>query len=152
MRLRVEPTLDLSTVAIAEQAHDSDLRIDALAVRAHDAQGARAIVTSEHVVLDEPEPFRAKTIEPRPSKSRQQTVQYRLSTFVACVSQDRRANRTSSGPGLRDLARVRSCNRAQDVDVNVSPRTRITSTGMRGNGCRRDPVPPGGVATQSWSR
>jgi hypothetical protein len=40
------------------------LRIDALAARAHDAQGARVIVASEHVVLDEPEAFRAKTIEP----------------------------------------------------------------------------------------
>src|SRR6476620_6889304 len=36
----IEPTLDLSTVAIAEHAHDSSLRIDALA-RAHDAQSAR---------------------------------------------------------------------------------------------------------------
>jgi hypothetical protein len=42
------------------------LRIDALAARAHDAQGARVIVASEHVVLDEPEVFRAKTIEPAP--------------------------------------------------------------------------------------
>jgi hypothetical protein len=32
--------------------------------RAHDAQGARVIVASEHVVIDEPEAFRAKTIEP----------------------------------------------------------------------------------------
>jgi hypothetical protein len=50
--------------AIAEHAHDSCLRIDAFAARAHDAQGARVIVASEHVVLDEPEVFRAKTIEP----------------------------------------------------------------------------------------
>jgi hypothetical protein len=40
------------------------LRIDALTARGHDAQGARAIVASEHIVLDEPEAFRAKTIEP----------------------------------------------------------------------------------------
>ena len=60
----MEPTLDLPTVAIAEQAHDSCFRIDALAARGHDAQGARAILASEHVVLDEPEAFRAKTIEP----------------------------------------------------------------------------------------
>src|SRR6202171_3687571 len=60
----IGPTLDLSTVATAEHAHDSCLRIDALAARAHDAQGARVIVASEHVVLDEPEVLRAKTIEP----------------------------------------------------------------------------------------
>ena len=60
----MEPTLDPPTVAIAEQAHDSCFRIDALAARGHDVQGARAILASEHVVLDEPEAFRAKTIEP----------------------------------------------------------------------------------------
>jgi hypothetical protein len=32
--------------------------------RAPMTQGARGIVASEHVVLDEPEAFRAKTIEP----------------------------------------------------------------------------------------
>ena len=34
------------------------------AARAHDAQGAHVLVASEHVVLGEPEAFRAKTIEP----------------------------------------------------------------------------------------
>jgi hypothetical protein len=53
----IEPTLDLSTVAIAEHDHDSSLRIDAIAARAHDAQGAHALVASEHVVVDEPEAF-----------------------------------------------------------------------------------------------
>jgi hypothetical protein len=37
--------------------------MDALAPRAHELR-AHAIVASEHVVLDEPEAFRAKTIEP----------------------------------------------------------------------------------------
>jgi hypothetical protein len=35
-----------------------------IAARAHDAQGANVLVACEHVVVDEPEAFRAKTIEP----------------------------------------------------------------------------------------
>jgi hypothetical protein len=60
----VEPSLDLSSLDVSEDADDAGLQVDADAADAHRADGADVEIACEYVVLDEPEAEVPEPCEP----------------------------------------------------------------------------------------
>ena len=67
--VRIQPPLDLLSILVAEDAHDTGLDIHAVTPSAHEAHGADVVVACEHVAFREPESKASQPFEPGEKRS-----------------------------------------------------------------------------------